>query len=222
MKLSRCATDSIANFLSDDALRIIEGFVLATNRHHHRLVCKRWRAISLFCCKRSGFHVPVARGPSGVGRVRDHFFALEVSSSVFNKISFSPENPESWPPASDVSPLCIVVVRGLQQDGHGAGYAWYCRVKPRTTNPQAVKAVYCLRRMPGEYVDELLSSIFSDVSMRRSSLILHFQPTRGNAPILGVANGFTSKIGRLRLPPPETPEAYDFEGIPHEPIVLHK
>ena len=198
--------------LPDCVVSVIEDLVLRHNALRLRLVCKRWRFVSLCRCTRSRFHVPVAQSAKGLGRVRDHFSPILVSRFVFNKIANHPNDLASWPPVADVSPLSVVVVRGVQRGQAAPGFAWYARVKPVSTDPNAAKAVTILRRMPFELCQSLLTEIFKDRLMRRSSLVTAFQPDHENAPVLGEPNGFCSAIGRLRHVPSDVPR-FDMEGV---------
>jgi hypothetical protein len=158
----------------------------------HRLVCKEWRLLFVRYWPHGDFYVPLPKSMGGCGRVRDHQTPIVVTPAQLARIRHSPEDANSWPSVDSVSPLSIVVVRGVQANGE-IGHVWYARLRLEKEKRETPVSK-CLRRLPAEFCDKYLLFIFSIPQMRFSSLITQFQPTDDNSPVVAAKNGWGADL----------------------------
>ena len=150
---------------------------------------------------RGAYYVPPWNGLlRTAGRIRDHYTCIEVADAT---ILGQMNNSKNWPKASDLSPLSIVVVKGLHDSAHPMStnkntgpFHWYARVVIKGNCNQKCHDSQILRPIPKAVVIEYIHHMAKIDYMKSSSLVTKFQPEHENAkPFPVQPNGWKKVIG---------------------------
>lgn len=162
----------------------LEDEVLSSHNFHLRLVSKKWQFSIMMSYLKARqikilFHIPsLPSSTSDFGVVRDYNHALKLSKKSYNSIkelmiSKSNFNPLEFVSIHEISPKCIIVVR-TKRDVH----KWFVRIEHENKFALLKDGFNrTLLALTSGFCDELLSHIFKSKEMRKSSLVLEFQPT---------------------------------------------
>ena len=149
---------------------------------------------------RSAYGIPLAGNGSDSGRVRDHGQVIVVENdTVLGQLN----NAKSWPPATSIPPIAIVVVKGRHDENqkiptnkeHGM-FHWYARVVSAENQNSEDRNI--LRPIPKQVVIDILKSLAKNDSMKKSSLITHYQPFENNKQVFPMQPNDWMKVPGIR------------------------
>ena len=149
---------------------------------------------------RSAYGIPLAGNGSESGRVRDHCSVIVVENdTVLGQL----HNAKSWPASQDIPPVAIVVVKGRHDESqeipkdkrHGI-FHWYARVVSANNKDSEDRNI--LRAIPKQLVIQILHNLAKNESMKKSSLITHYQPFEHNSRVFPMQQNDWVKVPGIK------------------------